>query len=216
MSLQTEKKETLNPKKQLSALIQEGQRQSSLHFEPIPVKGYEQVIKVTDKRSQLTAIIAIHNTSLGPALGGIRIRPYSHFNDALEDVLRLAKGMTYKSAIADVGYGGGKSVIIADPATQKTPEMLLSMGNAIEQLGGSYIGAEDMGSTTADCQIIRRATKYVVGLPQAKSSGDPSPFTAYGIFRGVQSVFSKTFWHRFARWKNGGHSRTRKRGVEIA
>jgi leucine dehydrogenase len=178
----------------LEALVRKGKEISpSLQLEEIPVKGYEQVLKVTDKSSQLTAIIAIHNLTLGPALGGIRIQSYSSFDDALEDALRLSRGMTYKSAIAEVGFGGGKSVIIADSKKQKTPEMLLSFGKAVEALTGTYICAEDVGCTTEDVSIIRKATKYVVGLPHAKSSGNPGPFTAWGVFRGIQSVAYKLF-----------------------
>ncbi len=180
-------------KKRLASLIHEGQKVASLHLEKITVKGYEQVVKVTDKKSNLTAVIAIHDTALGPALGGTRIQPYSSFNDALEDALRLAKGMTYKSAISEVGFGGGKSVIIADPKTQKTPEMLLAFGAAVEKLGGSYICAEDMGCTTEDVKIIRRATRHVVGLAHSKSSGDPAPFTAWGTYRGIVSAAKKLY-----------------------
>lgn len=165
----------------------------TLKLENLFVKGYERVIKVTDSRVGLTAVIAIHNTVLGPALGGIRIQPYGTFDAALEDALRLAKGMTYKSAIAEVGFGGGKSVIIADPKTQKTPELLISFGEAVEKLEGIYICAEDMGCTTEDVKVIRRATKYVVGLPHEKSSGDPGPFTAWGTFRGIQSVVKRLY-----------------------
>ncbi|MDE3045101.1 MAG: Glu/Leu/Phe/Val dehydrogenase [Verrucomicrobiota bacterium] len=162
-------------------------------MEKIAVEGYEQVIKVTDKNVGLTAIIAIHDTTLGPALGGIRIYPYAKFNDALEDVLRLSKGMTHKSAVAEVGYGGGKSVIIADPKTEKTPELLMAFGAAVEKLGGCYICAEDVGCTTEDVKTVRRSTKYVVGLPHAKSSGDPGPFTAWGTFRGIQATLKQLF-----------------------
>ena len=189
-------KEIADSKKRLSALVKkssEVQNPLQLQIEPLPVKGYEQVLKVSDPASGLQAIIAIHDTTLGPALGGIRIQPYASFSDALEDALRLSKGMTYKSAISEVGFGGGKSVILADPKTQKTPEMLLAFGEAVESLGGLYICAEDAGCTTEDCKIIRRATKYVVGLPHAKSSGDPSPFTSWGIFRGIQSAAKKLF-----------------------
>jgi len=193
MNPQLLEKQMQDSKQRLDALVQEGRKDSSLQLEPLPVKGYEYVVKVTDKKAHLNAIIAIHDTTMGPALGGVRIRPYATFNDALEDVLRLSKGMTYKSAISEVGFGGGKSVIIADPKTQKTPEMMLAMGNAIETLGGSYICAEDVGSTTEDCKNIRRATKYVVGLTQAKSSGNPGPFTAWGVFRGIQSAAKKIF-----------------------
>jgi leucine dehydrogenase len=101
--------------------------------------------------------------------------------------------MTYKSAIAEVGFGGGKSVIIADPKKEKTPELLMAFGAAVEKLGGMYICAEDMGCTTEDVKIVRRATKHVVGLPHEKSSGDPGPFTAWGTFRGIQSVVKRLY-----------------------
>lgn len=180
-----------NPVKQLGALVRESQK--SLQFENISIKGYERVVKVTDPKAGLTAIIAIHSTTLGPALGGIRIQPYPSFEAALEDALRLSKGMTYKAAVSEVGFGGGKSVIIADPKTQKTPELLKAFGAAVERLGGMYICAEDMGCTTEDVRIIRQATKYVVGLADAKSSGDPGPFTAWGTFRGIQSVVKRLY-----------------------
>jgi leucine dehydrogenase len=166
---------------------------TSLQFEKIAIEGYEQVIKITDQNVGLSSIVAIHNTSLGPALGGIRIRPYGSFNEALDDVLRLSKGMTYKSAIAETGFGGGKSVIIADPKKDKTPELLLAFGAAVEKFGGRYICAEDAGCTVEDVKVIRRATKYVVGLPNAKSSGDPGTFTAWGVYRGIQSAAKKLF-----------------------
>ncbi|HSX10706.1 MAG TPA: Glu/Leu/Phe/Val dehydrogenase dimerization domain-containing protein [Chlamydiales bacterium] len=179
------------PKKVLSSLVREARE--TLHLENIPVKGYERVVKVTDKKAGLTGIIAVHSTVLGPSLGGIRIRPYPTFDAALEDVLRLAKGMTYKMAVAETGLGGGKSVIIADPKKEKTPELLMAMGAAIERLGGSYICAEDMGCTMDDVKIVRRATKYVVGLSHAKSSGDPGLFTAWGTFRGIQSIVKRLY-----------------------
>lgn len=168
-------------------------KQKTLRFEKLAVKGYEQVVKVVDTKSGLIAIIAIHNTTLGPALGGTRIQPYATFEAALEDALRLSKGMTYKSAVAEVGFGGGKSVIIADPKTQKTPELLMAFGAAVEKFGGAYICAEDMGCTIEDVKIIRKATKYVVGLSHSKSSGDPGPFTAWGIFRGIQSTVKRLY-----------------------
>jgi len=167
--------------------------ENGLKLENLLINGYEQVVKVTDKDSGLNAIIAIHSTAMGPALGGIRIQPYASFSDALEDVLRLSKGMTYKSSLVEVGLGGGKAVIIADPKKQKTPEMLLALGRAIEQLGGAYICAEDVGCTTEDVRIVRRATKFVVGLPHTKSSGDPGPFTAWGTFRGIQATLKHLF-----------------------
>jgi leucine dehydrogenase len=166
---------------------------STLVIEKLHITGYEQVLKVTDKNASLTAIIAIHDTTLGPALGGIRIKPYATFDEALEDVLRLAKGMTHKSAIAGVGFGGGKSVIIANPKTDKTPELLRAFGAAVDTLKGQYICAEDVGCTTADVNIIRQTTQYVVGLAHSKSSGDPGPFTAWGVFRGIQATLAHIF-----------------------
>ncbi|KPK33308.1 MAG: leucine dehydrogenase [Chlamydiae bacterium SM23_39] len=169
------------------------QKQKNFEIEEIPINGYEKVLKVTNKNTGLKGIIAIHNTFLGPALGGIRIYPYKNFEDALNDVLRLSKGMTYKSAIAEVGLGGGKSVIIADPVKEKNEELLLSFAEVIDSLEGKYIGAEDVGCSTEDVMIIRKKTKYVTGLPHAKSSGNPSVFTAWGTFRGIQSVLKKLF-----------------------
>lgn len=192
MNTQLLEKEVVDSKKRLASVFRE-ESKTTLQFERLPIRGYEQVIKVTDKGAHLTAIIAIHDTTLGPALGGVRIQPYASFNEALEDVLRLSKGMTYKSAIAEVGFGGGKSVIIADPKKQKTPEMLRAFGAAVDSLGGLYICAEDVGCTTEDCTIIRQETQYVVGLPHKKSSGDPGPFTAWGVFRGIQSAAKKLF-----------------------
>lgn len=191
MSQQLLEKNIVDPKQRLTSLLQESQK--NLQIEKLLVKGYEKVVKVTDPSVGLTAVIAIHNTLLGPALGGVRIQPYATFDAALEDALRLSKGMTYKAAVAEVGFGGGKSVIIADPKTQKTPELLLSFGAAVEKLGGMYICAEDMGCTTDDVRTIRRVTKYVVGLPHEKSSGDPGPYTAWGTFRGIQSVVKRLY-----------------------
>lgn len=191
MSNQLLEKKVHDPKKRLTSLLQESQK--TVQFERIIVKGYEKVVKVTDPKVGLTAIIAIHSTMLGPALGGTRIQPYATFEAALEDALRLSKGMTYKAAIAEVGFGGGKSVLIADPKKHKTPELLMAFGAAVEKLGGMYICAEDMGCTTEDVRIIRRMTKYVVGLPHDKSSGDPGPFTAWGVFRGIQSVVKRLY-----------------------
>lgn len=162
-------------------------------FQKIHIPGYEQVLRITDPEVGLDAIIAIHNTTLGPALGGIRIQPYPTFEAALEDVLRLSKGMTYKASVAEVGLGGGKSVIIADPKTEKTPELLMAFGRAVEQLCGQYICAEDMGCTTADVREVRKMTQYVVGLPHENSSGDPGPFTAWGTFRGIQACVKQLY-----------------------
>ena len=160
----------------------------TLKEEDLNIEGYEKVLKVSDSKSGLQAIIAIHNTTMGPAVGGTRIFPYKTFDEALTDVLRLSKGMTYKSAIAQAGLGGGKRVIIADAKTHKSPELLQAFGAAVDRLKGRYVCAEDVGCTPADVAIIRKATKYVVGLYNKGSSGNPSPFTAWGVFRGIQSV----------------------------
>lgn len=154
----------------------------------IAVDGYEQVIEVINKSVYLDGIIAIHSTHLGPACGGIRAYPYASFEQALTDVLRLAKGMTYKSAIAQTGTGGAKSVLILEKDHPKTPEMLLAFAEAINRLQGRYYGGEDMGITPDDLAIMRTVTPYVVGLSNLNSSGDPSTFTARGGYRGIQAV----------------------------
>ncbi|GGX79372.1 amino acid dehydrogenase [Litchfieldella qijiaojingensis] len=144
---------------------------------------HEQIVFGFDDVSGLRAIIAIHNTCRGPALGGLRIFPYANEDDALTDVLRLSRGMTYKSALANLPLGGGKAVIIADPKCDKTPALLEAMGRLVDSLGGRYITAEDSGSSEADMQVIARQTEHVSGLRKASGeSGDPSPFTAHGVF----------------------------------
>lgn len=163
-----------------------------LKFKELPIKGYEKVVFITEPESGLEAIIALHDTTLGPALGGTRILPYPSVDAALEDVLRLAEGMTYKSAIAEVGLGGGKGVIIADQK-KKTPALLHAYGKAIERFHGLFITAEDVGCHLNDCMAIRETTRYVTGLPHAKSSGNPAPFTAWGVFRGIQATAQALF-----------------------
>jgi len=162
-------------------------------FEKIDIEGHEEVFKITNKKTGLLAIIAIHNTKLGGALGGTRIKSYASFEDALEDVLRLSKGMTYKSAIAEVGFGGGKSVIIIKDPKDKTKELLHSFGQAVDYLNGKYICAEDMGCTPQDAMEIQKHTRYVVGLPHEKSSGNPSQFTAWGVYKGIQATLKKLY-----------------------
>lgn len=161
-----------------------------LDFEKLAISGFEKVVKVTDSATGLMAIIAIHDTTLGPSLGGVRIYPYATFDEALFDVLRLARGMTYKSALAQTGLGGGKSVIIADPK-DKTPALLASFGQAVEALGGDYIAAEDVNCSTVDVMAMNQETCYVTGAEGPKGSGDPSPFTAYGTFLGIQSALNQ-------------------------
>ncbi|HSH57705.1 MAG TPA: Glu/Leu/Phe/Val dehydrogenase dimerization domain-containing protein [Halomonas sp.] len=158
-------------------------------FEHPEFDRHQQVIFGSDAASGLRAIIAIHDTTRGPALGGLRIYPYASEADALTDVLRLSRGMSYKSAMADLPLGGGKAVIIADPHTGKSPAMLRAMGRLVESLGGRYITAEDSGSSEADMQVIAEETAHVSGLPRlGEESGDPSPYTAWGVFCALKSA----------------------------
>ena len=165
----------------------------SLNLREIPIKGYEQVVEIVDEKAGLHGIIAIHNTHLGPACGGIRAFPYSSFDEALTDVLRLSQGMTYKASVAQTGTGGGKGVIILDQDRRKTNEMLLAFGEAMNHFHGRYYGGEDMGMTVDDLLTMRQATSYVAGLAIPGSSGDPSRFTARGTLRGIQAVCQKVW-----------------------
>lgn len=162
-----------------------------LKQEELEIADYEKVVKFTDRDSGLIAIIAIHNTTLGPGLGGTRIYPYQTFEEALTDVLRLSKGMTYKAGMAQVGVGGAKSVIIADPKTDKTTKLLHTFGEAVNSLRGQYICAEDIGCTPDDIDIILQKTKYACGVHNLRGSGNPSAYTAWGTFRGIQSALQK-------------------------
>lgn len=160
----------------------------------IPTPGYEKVVKAVDTASGLHAIIAIHDTTLGPALGGLRMWPYESEKDALFDVLRLSRGMTFKSAVAHTGLGGGKAVIIGDPKKVKSEALYLAMGRFIDSLGGKYITAEDVNTSIHDLEIIRRATKHVTGLERKDGgSGNPSPYTAYGVFLGLRAALGWSF-----------------------
>ena len=146
---------------------------------------HERVVFVNDKAAGLQAIIAVHNTQRGPAIGGCRMWPYESADGALTDVLRLSRGMTYKNALAGINSGGGKSVIIGDPQTDKSPTLFKAMGSAIESLGGHYIVAEDSGTSPADMAIIAEGTSHVAGLESEANSGDPSPSTALGVFLSI-------------------------------
>jgi len=164
-----------------------------LTIKEILIPGYEKVIEGLDPARGLHCFIAIHNITLGPSLGGTRIHAYHTPEEALQDVLRLAKAMTYKSAVVEDGLGGGKSVIIADPHKDKTPELLHAFAEVVDSLKGMYIAAEDVGTNTDDMKLIRQRTPYVCALSTDKSSGDPSRFTAWGIYRGIQAV-AKKLW----------------------
>lgn len=155
--------------------------------------GHEQVVFCRDEASGLQAIIAIHNTRLGPALGGCRMWPYASEEEAVRDVLRLSRGMTYKSALAGLPLGGGKSVVIGNPRTDKTPALLDALARAVDRLGGRYIAAEDSGTSVADMQRMARLTPHVAGIHDKPSesgtrSGDPSPATARGTFVGIRAA----------------------------
>jgi leucine dehydrogenase len=154
----------------------------------IQVDGYERVARCRDPRSGLHAIIAIHDTTLGPALGGMRMLPYASEDEALFDVLRLARGMTYKSAVADTGLGGGKAVLIGDPKS-KSHALFEAMGRFVDAMGGRYITAEDMNIGVADLEIVRTQTRWVSGLSrESGGSGNPSPYTAWGCLQGIRAV----------------------------
>jgi leucine dehydrogenase len=148
--------------------------------------GHEEVLYCEDAASGLRAIVAIHDTSLGPALGGCRMQSYATLDDALADVLRLSRGMSYKHALAGTNQGGGKAVIFGDPISDKSFNRVYAFGEFVHELGGRYITAEDVGISVDDIAIIREATPYAAGLPiEMGGSGDPSPMTAYGVYCGI-------------------------------
>jgi len=155
---------------------------------------HEQVVFCRDDASGLEAIVAIHNTSRGVALGGCRMWPYASRQEALQDVLRLSRGMTYKSALAGLALGGGKSVIIGNPLTGKSEPLLRAMGRFLNHLEGRYIAAEDSGTSVADLKIMAEETPYVSGITEKPSltgalrNGDPSPSTAFGTFQGLRAA----------------------------
>ncbi len=163
--------------------------------------NHEQVAFFCDPESGLRAIIAIHNTNRGPALGGCRMWPYTSEDEAIRDVLRLSRGMTYKSAVSNLDLGGGKAVIIGNARTDKTPELLRAMGRAVDRLGGRYIVAEDVGTSVEDIRIIGEETAHVAGIVDKQTraggirSGDPSPATAHGAFFGLRAAVKHKLGH---------------------
>ncbi len=155
---------------------------------------HEQIVFCNDKETGLKAIIGIHNTTLGPALGGTRMWNYKNEAEALKDVLRLSRGMTYKSAITGLNLGGGKAVIIGDAKTQKNDALMRKFGEYVNSLGGKYITAEDVGMETRDMDIIREVTPYVTGISEEKGgAGNPSPITAYGVYMGMKAAAKYRF-----------------------
>lgn len=159
-------------------------------FEDSAFDDHERVIFCRDAISGLKAIIAIHSTALGPAAGGCRLWQYPSDDAALHDVLRLSQGMSYKNAMAGLSFGGGKAVILKSPGFEATDALFEKFGDFVEQLNGSYITAEDVGMSVAIMQTIARRTRFVTGLPKkaGHAGGDPSPITAYGVFKGIEAA----------------------------
>jgi len=163
-------------------------------FGQLSFDNHEQIVFCNDKDTGLKAIIGIHNTVLGPALGGTRMWKYANEWEALNDVLRLSRGMTYKSAISGLNLGGGKAVIIGDSKIDKTPEMITRFGQFVDSLSGKYITAEDVGTTTEDMDRIHKVTKHVTGISESLGgSGNPSPVTAYGVYMGMKAAAKYQF-----------------------
>lgn len=154
-------------------------------FDTLAEMGHEQVVVCSDPSAGYRGIIAIHNTTLGPALGGTRFWQYATDEEAIVDALRLSRGMTYKNAVAGLNLGGGKSVIIGDNRTARREMIFRAHGRFVDSLGGRYVTAEDVGTSTTDMDFVHMETDYVAGL--AGKSGDPSPVTAHGVFRSIQA-----------------------------
>lgn len=163
-------------------------------FSQLQSYGHEQVVICSEPSVGLKAIIAVHDTTLGPALGGTRMWPYENEQEAIRDVLRLSRGMTYKAAISGLNLGGGKAVIIGDPRSEKTEELFRAFGRFVDSLGGRYITAEDVGIDVQDMEWVSSETKYVTGTPKSLGgSGDPSPVTAYGVYMGIKACCKKVY-----------------------
>ncbi|EYT79873.1 Leu/Phe/Val dehydrogenase [Streptomyces andamanensis] len=150
--------------------------------------GHEQVVLCQDRASGLKAVIAIHSTALGPALGGTRFYPYASEGEAVADALNLARGMSYKNAMAGLGHGGGKAVIIGDPELVKTEELLLAYGRCVASLGGRYVTACDVGTYVADMDVVARECRWTTGRsPENGGAGDSSVLTAFGVYQGMRA-----------------------------
>lgn len=158
----------------------------------LPVEGYAKVVRCEDHASGLKAFISVHDTTLGPALGGVRMWSYTSERQAFADVNRLAKSMTYKSIVADTGLGGGKAVVMANPQTDKSEALFRALGHCIDALEGLYIAGEDVGISVDDLCIVRQTTRFVGGLPREwGSSGNPAPATALGVFLGMRASLER-------------------------
>lgn len=165
-------------------------------FDLLSTAGHEQVVFCHNPDAGLRAIIALHNTTLGPALGGVRMRPYATEAEALADVLRLSRTMTYKNAMAGLNVGGGKAVIIGDPRCDKSEVLFRAFGRYVDALSGRYITAEDMGTDVTDMEHIYLESAFVTGVHQAHGgSGDPAPFTAYGALQAIRATSQRRLGH---------------------
>ncbi len=170
------------------------EKDKNLLFGHMTNMGHEQVVFCHDQETGLKAIIAVHSTVLGPALGGTRMWNYANDAEALNDVLRLSRGMTYKASISGLNLGGGKAVIIGDAKTEKTDDLMRKFGSFVDSLSGRYITAEDVGMTTHDMEMVKMETNHVTGIPESMGgSGNPSPVTAYGVYMGMKAA-AKTRW----------------------
>lgn len=189
-----------------------------LSFDTLYSMGHEEVVFFSDKSCGLKAIVAIHDTTLGPALGGLRMWPYKSEEDAVYDVLRLSRGMTYKSAVSGLNLGGGKAVIIGDPKRDKSEALFRAFGRFIESLNGRYITAEDVNITVDDIDHIYTETNYVCGVDKIRGgSGNPAPYTALGVFRGMQASATKKWGSQDAlRGKVVGIQGVGSVGLELA
>ncbi len=160
-------------------------------FKAMEQYGTQQLVFCYDRETGLKAIIAVHDTTLGPALGGCRMWPYRSEDEAITDVLRLSQGMTWKNAAMGLSLGGGKAVVLADPATDKSEARMRALGAFIQRLGGTYVTAEDVGTTPDDMEQVAAATRYVAGL--SARGGDPSPATAMGVYEGMRASLEVVF-----------------------
>lgn len=188
-----------------------------LTFEKLYSMGHEEVIFFSEPSCGLKAIVAIHDTTLGPALGGTRMWPYANEEEAIEDVLRLSRGMTYKAAVSGLNLGGGKAVIIGEPKKDKSEALFRAYGRFIESLNGRYITAEDVNCSVQDIDHIYTETNYVCGIARASGgSGNPAPYTALGVFRGMQASATKTWGSKDLTGKVVGIQGVGSVGYELA
>lgn len=178
----------------MTAATPKSETQTFNLIEQLSKHNHEQVMVCQDNDTGLKAIIAIHNTVLGPGLGGTRMWVYNNEQEAFDDALRLSRGMTYKAAISGLNLGGAKAVIIGNPKTMKSEALMRKFGRYVENLAGKYITAEDVGTTTKDMEYVNMETDHVVGLPEILGGGgDPSPVTAFGVFMGIKASAKKLY-----------------------